>query len=377
MKFIHLSDLHLGKRIMDRSMIEDQRYILGEILDIIVGEKPDAVFIAGDIYDKAVPSAEAVGLFDEFLVKLAELETQVFVISGNHDSPERIAFGGRLMDRSGVHLSPVYDGKVQRTVMEDCYGKINIFMLPFIRPAAVRSLLPERETVTYTDAVSAAIQEMHVNEEERNILITHQFVTGAVICDSEEHSVGGSDNVAASVFSPFDYVALGHIHSPQWVSRESIRYCGTPLKYSLSELKHQKSVTVVNMGEKGSVAISTVPLTPMRDMYSIKGTFDELMSAGAADDDARRRGYMYITLTDEENIPDAIGRLRTLYSNILRIDYDNSRTRLAEGAVQAVQRKNSLEYFEEFFEQRNGRTMSQQQREFVISLLQELEDDRQ
>lgn len=281
------------------------------------------------------------------------------------------------MDRSGVHLSPVYDGKVQRTVMEDCYGKINIFMLPFIRPAAVRSLLPERETVTYTDAVSAAIQEMHVNEEERNILITHQFVTGAVICDSEEHSVGGSDNVAASVFSPFDYVALGHIHSPQWVSRESIRYCGTPLKYSLSELKHQKSVTVVNMGEKGSVAISTVPLTPMRDMYSIKGTFDELMSAGAADDDARRRGYMYITLTDEENIPDAIGRLRTLYSNILRIDYDNSRTRLAEGAVQAVQRKNSLEYFEEFFEQRNGRTMSQQQREFVISLLQELEDDRQ
>ncbi len=377
MKFIHLSDLHLGKRIMDRSMIEDQRYILGEILDIIVGEKPDAVFIAGDIYDKAVPSAEAVGLFDEFLVKLAELETQVFVISGNHDSPERIAFGGRLMDRSGVHLSPVYDGKVRRTVIEDCYGKINIFMLPFIRPAAVRSLLPERETVTYTDAVSAAIQEMHVNEEERNILITHQFVTGAVICDSEEHSVGGSDNVAASVFSPFDYVALGHIHSPQWVSRESIRYCGTPLKYSLSELKHQKSVTVVNMGEKGSVAISTVPLTPMRDMYSIKGTFDELMSAGAADDDARRGGYMYITLTDEENIPDAIGRLRTLYSNILRIDYDNSRTRLAEGAVQAVQRKNSLEYFEEFFEQRNGRTMSQQQREFVISLLQELEDDRQ
>ena len=249
MKFIHLSDLHLGKRIMDRSMIEDQRYILGEILDIIVGEKPDAVFIAGDIYDKAVPSAEAVGLFDEFLVKLAELETQVFVISGNHDSPERIAFGGRLMDRSGVHLSPVYDGKVRRTVIEDCYGKINIFMLPFIRPAAVRSLLPERETVTYTDAVSAAIQEMHVNEEERNILITHQFVTGAVICDSEEHSVGGSDNVAASVFSPFDYVALGHIHSPQWVSRESIRYCGTPLKYSLSELKHQKSVTVVNMGE--------------------------------------------------------------------------------------------------------------------------------
>lgn len=377
MKFIHLSDLHLGKRIMDRSMIEDQRYILREILDIIVGEKPDAVFIAGDIYDKAVPSAEAVGLFDEFLVKLAELETQVFVISGNHDSPERIAFGGRLMDRSGVHLSPVYDGKVRRTVMEDCYGKINIFMLPFIRPAAVRSLLPERETVTYTDAVSAAIQEMHVNEEERNILITHQFVTGAVICDSEEHSVGGSDNVAASVFSPFDYVALGHIHSPQWVSRESIRYCGTPLKYSLSELKHQKSVTVVNMGEKGSVAISTVPLTPMRDMYSIKGTFDELMSAGAVDDDARRSGYVYITLTDEENIPDAIGRLRTLYSNILRIDYDNSRTRLAEGAVQAVQRKNSLEYFEEFFEQRNGRTMSPQQREFVISLLQELEDDRQ
>ena len=253
MKLIHLSDLHLGKRVNEFSMLEDQQYILTEILQIIDREKPDGVMIAGDVYDKSVPSAEAVALLDDFLVRLAKRDLQVFLISGNHDSPERMAFGGRLMAQSGVHLAPVYDGKVSPITLTDNYGPVNLYLLPFLKPAHVRRCFPEREILTYTDALAAAIEAMGVDPAQRNVLVTHQFVTGAARCDSEEISVGGTDNVDVSVFEPFDYVALGHIHGPQQVGRETVRYCGTPLKYSFSEAKHQKSVTVVELGEKGAV----------------------------------------------------------------------------------------------------------------------------
>ena len=250
MKLIHLSDLHLGKRVNEFSMLEDQQYILTEILQIIDREKPDGVMIAGDVYDKSVPSAEAVALLDDFLVRLAKRDLQVFLISGNHDSPERMAFGGRLMAQSGVHLAPVYDGKVSPITLTDEYGPVNLYLLPFLKPAHVRRCFPEREILTYTDALAAAIEAMGVDPAQRNVLVTHQFVTGAARCDSEEISVGGTENVDVSVFGPFDYVALGHIHGPQQVGRETVRYCGTPLKYSFSEAKHQKSVTVVELGEK-------------------------------------------------------------------------------------------------------------------------------
>lgn len=374
MKLIHLSDLHLGKRVNEFSMLEDQQYILTEILQIIDREAPDAVLIAGDVYDKSVPSAEAVGLLDEFLVDLSRRELQVFVISGNHDSPERMAFGGRLMERSGVHLAPVYDGKVRPFALSDGYGPVKVYLLPFVKPSHVRRCFPDREIASYTDALSVAIEAMEVDEAERNVLVTHQFVTGAARCDSEEISVGGTDNVDAAVFAPFDYVALGHIHGPQQVGRETVRYCGTPLKYSFSEAGQQKSVTVVELGEKGSVAVRMVPLTPLRDLAELRGTYQELTFRGFYEGTSYQRDYVHITLTDEEDIPDAVSKLRIIYPNLMKLDYDNQRTRagiVLEGAEDA-QRRSPLELLEEFYEKQNGQPMGQEQRSFARAWMERI-----
>lgn len=373
MKLIHLSDLHLGKRVNEFSMLEDQQYILTEILQIIDQEKPDGVMIAGDVYDKSVPSAEAVALLDDFLVRLAKRDLQVFLISGNHDSPERMAFGGRLMAQSGVHLAPVYDGKVSPITLTDEYGPVNLYLLPFLKPAHVRRCFPEREILTYTDALAAAIEAMGVDTAQRNVLVTHQFVTGAARCDSEEISVGGTDNVDVSVFEPFDYVALGHIHGPQQVGRETVRYCGTPLKYSFSEAKHQKSVTVVELGEKGAVSVRTVPLTPMRDLAELRGTYEELTFRGFYDGTSYPRDYVHITLTDEEDIPDAVSKLRIIYPNLMKLDYDNKRTRagiVLEGTED--QQRSPLELLEEFYEKQNGKPMGEEQRAFAKSLMERI-----
>lgn len=373
MKLIHLSDLHLGKRVNEFSMLEDQQYILTEILQIIDREKPDGVMIAGDVYDKSVPSAEAVALLDDFLVRLAKRDLQVFLISGNHDSPERMAFGGRLMAQSGVHLAPVYDGKVSPITLTDEYGPVNLYLLPFLKPAHVRRCFPEREILTYTDALAAAIEAMGVDPAQRNVLVTHQFVTGAARCDSEEISVGGTENVDVSVFGPFDYVALGHIHGPQQVGRETVRYCGTPLKYSFSEAKHQKSVTVVELGEKGAVSVRTMPLTPMRDLAELRGTYEELTFRGFYDGTSYPRDYVHITLTDEEDIPDAVSKLRIIYPNLMKLDYDNKRTRagiILEGAED--QQRSPLELLEEFYEKQNGQPMGEEQRAFAKSLMERI-----
>ncbi len=374
MKLIHLSDLHLGKRVNEFSMLEDQQYILTEILQIIDREAPDAVLIAGDVYDKSVPSTEAVGLLDEFLVDLSRRELQVFVISGNHDSPERMAFGGRLMERSGVHLAPVYDGKVRPFALSDEYGLVKVYLLPFVKPSHVRRCFPDREIASYTDALSVAIEAMEVDEAERNVLVTHQFVTGAARCDSEEISVGGTDNVDAAVFAPFDYVALGHIHGPQQVGRETVRYCGTPLKYSFSEAGQQKSVTVVELGEKGSVAVRMVPLTPLRDLAELRGTYQELTFRGFYEGTSYQRDYVHITLTDEEDIPDAVSKLRIIYPNLMKLDYDNKRTQagiVLEGAEDA-QRRSPLELLEEFYEKQNGQPMGQEQRSFARAWMERI-----
>ena len=374
MKLIHLSDLHLGKRVNDFSMLEDQQYILAEILQIIDREKPDGVLIAGDVYDKSVPSAEAVALLDDFLVRLSRRELRIFVISGNHDSPERMAFGGRLMERSGVHLAPVYDGRVEPVVLTDEYGPVKLYLLPFVKPSHVRRCFPEREIATYTDAVAAAIEAMGVDTAVRNVLVTHQFVTGAARCDSEELSVGGTDNVDAAVFDPFDYVALGHIHGPQQVGRETVRYCGTPLKYSFSEAGHKKSVTVVELGAKGSVTIRTIPLKPLRDMVELRGTYEELTLRAFYEGTTYPRDYIHITLTDEEDIPDAVGKLRIIYPNLMKLDYDNKRTRAGirlEGA-EDVQQKSPLELLEEFYSNQNGQPMSEEQRAFARDMMERI-----
>lgn len=379
MKLIHLSDLHLGKRVSEFSMLEDQRYILEEILRIIDGERPDAVLIAGDIYDKPVPPAEAVGLFDDFLVRLARRETQVFIISGNHDSPERIAFGARLMDRSGIHLSPVYDGHVEPVALEDEHGTVNIYMLPFLKPAHVRRFFPEEEIDSYTDALRTAVRAMEIDPAARNVLVTHQFVTGAARCDSEDISVGGTDNVDVTAFDGFDYVALGHIHNPQQVVRETVRYCGTPLKYSFSEAGHEKSVTVAELGEKGDISIRTAPLIPLRDMKELRGSYEDLTRRSFYENTTWREDYTHITLTDEEDIPDAVGKLRVIYRNLMKLDYDNRRT-WSGGEILGsgqVEKKSPLELFSELYEKQNNQPMTEEQRAFAAGLIGTIWEDGQ
>ena len=374
MKLIHLSDLHLGKRVNEFSMIDDQRHVLDQILRVIDAERPDAVLIAGDVYDKPVPTAEAVALLDWFLVELSGRQLQVFVISGNHDSAERMAFGGRLMEQSGVHLAPVYDGTVARWTLTDEHGLVHLYLLPFVKPVHVRRCFPEREIETYTDAVAAAVEAMDVDPAARNVLVTHQFVTGAARCESEEVSVGGADNVDASVFDGFDYVALGHLHGPQTVGRETVRYCGTPLKYSFSEAHHKKSVTVVELGEKGTVAVRTVPLTPRRDLVELRGAYEEVTRRDFYEGNGYQDSYVHITLTDEEDVPDALGKLRLIYPYLMKLDYDNQRTHATgvgdEGGD--LQRKSPMELLEEFYELQNGQPMGQEQRQFAQQLMERI-----
>ena len=388
MKFLHTADLHIGKSICEHSMLDEQRHILASILEAVRGEKPDALLIAGDVYDKSVPSAEAVAVLDDFLVRLSETGTKVFVLSGNHDSAERIAFGGRLMEDRGVHMSPVYSGEFAPVTLQDEFGEVDVWMLPFVRPATVRACLgsdEERDQVTdYTSAMRMAIAQMHFTEGRRNVLLAHQFVTGAERCDSEEN-VGGLDNVDASVFDGFDYVALGHIHKPQDVAKDAVgngrvRYSGTPLKYSLSEANHKKSLTVVELAGKSAdglagIEVREIPLTPKHDVREIKGTFAELVSPefqrrqlaeGLKLDD-----FVYVKLTDENDVPDAVLKLRGIYPNLMMLDYDNERTRNQHITVGAgkVEQKTPMELFGEFFSDMTNRELNEEEREFVQGII--------
>lgn len=372
MKFIHLSDLHLGIRVNDFSMSEDQRYILDRILDIIDSEAPDGIIIAGDIYDKSMPPAEAVAMFDDFISSIAERKIKTFIISGNHDSAERIAFGSRIMNAGGIYLSPVYNGDIKPVVMEDEYGAVNIYMLPFVRPSAVRAFYPDDDTDSYSSAVETAVKHMNADFSQRNIIITHQFVTGAVRSDSEDISVGGTDNVSADIFADFDYTALGHIHKPQNIG--SVRYCGTPLKYSFSEAKQDKSVTVIELGKKGYVNVRTVKLIPLRDMTELKGSYEELMKKSFYDDTGYTEDYVHITLTDENDIPDAVSKLRLVYHRLMKMDYDNARTKkqsIIEGMTSARE-ADPEKLFGEFFESQNNVPMNDEQAAFVSGIIKEV-----
>lgn len=373
MKFIHLSDLHLGKRVNEFSMIEDQKYILIQTINIIDEEKPDAVIIAGDIYDKSIPSEEAMLLFDDFLLRLSKRNISVFVISGNHDSSVRLSDHSKLIENQGIYLSPVYDGTLKPVSMEDEYGEINVYMLPFIKPVVVKQYFSDEEILSYTDAARAAIKHMNVDCSKRNVLVAHQFVLGATTCESEEHIVGGLDSVSSDVFDCFDYVALGHIHGKQYIGRETVRYCGTLLKYSFSEKNHVKSVTVVDIKEKGNIDIREVMLTPKRDLREIKGSYEDITNRknyeGTNVDD-----YVHIVLTDEEDVIDAIGKLRTIYPNIMKLSYDNKRTRennvLTEAG--AIEEKSPLELFEDFYSMQNNVSMSPWQTDYVKELIEEI-----
>lgn len=378
MKFVHLSDLHIGKRVNEVSLIEEQKYILDKICGIIGTCRPDAVIIAGDVYDKQVPSAEAVMLFDDFLVKLSALAPHTFIISGNHDSAERNAFGARLMGSMGIHMSPVYNGHISPVTISDEWGKVHFHMLPYIRPAQVRHFLDEEEKAgisTYDSAVRKAIEKMEIDPNERNILITHQFVTGSARTESEDINVGGLDNVDADAFSPFSYVALGHLHRPQDCTDIRIRYCGSPLKYSFSEVGDQKSVTVVTMDGKGRIERELIPLKPLRDWHDIRGTYEEVTARDFYSGTAFQEDFVRITLTDEQDIPDAVGKLRSIYHNLMELRYDNKRTRAGMTAVSAasdVDKKSPLELFKELYEKQNADSMSPEQEEYMKRMIENI-----
>lgn len=407
MKLLHLSDLHLGRRMDNIPLIEDQKYILDRILAIVKDEQPDCIIIAGDVYDRPVPPVDAVELFDDFLVRLADLKQQVFIIAGNHDSAERLSFGGRLIDGSGIHFAPVYDGVCKPHVLQDEFGPVEIYLLPFLKPAHVRRFFEDEEIATYTDAMRVAVENMlrdSANEDSgarggeaagdkkvRRILVTHQFVTGAALSDSEEITVGGTDNVDASVFDAFDYVALGHIHRPQDIGGGGrIRYCGTPLKYSFSEASHEKSVTVAELGApaasagktgdgsgKCELSVRTVGLAPLREMRELKGSYEEVTAKKFYDGTSYREDFVHITLTDEEDVPDAFAKLQVIYRNLMKLSYDNRRTRHKAESFDsgALPQRTPEEHFGDFFLRQNGMELSQEQADFVKDLIEKVWGD--
>ncbi|HZJ56970.1 MAG TPA: exonuclease SbcCD subunit D [Clostridia bacterium] len=367
MKILHIADLHIGKRVNGFSMIEDQEHILDEILRITREEEPGAVLMAGDIYDKSQPSAEAVELLDEFLTRLTSLGQPVFIISGNHDSPERLSFGSRIMQSNGLHIAGVFDGSLEKMTLEDEHGIINIYMLPFIKPAMVRPFF-EEPIESYEEAVKTVISASSVNADERNILVAHQFVISGMKqpqqSDSEAISVGGLDHVDASVFDDFDYVALGHLHGPQPMGQDWIRYAGSPLKYSFSEARHTKSMTMVELGGKGEISIEQIPLAPLRDLRQIKGPIKELISVGSEDAEGAM-DYIHAILTDEEEIYDAIGQLRQVYPNLMALDLENSRTQqVYDSEVLAASdsaEKDPLDLFSEFYQIQNNNDLTREE----------------
>lgn len=376
MRFLHLADLHIGKRVNGFSMIEDQKFVFEQVYNVIENEKIDGIIMAGDIYDKPVPSAEAVKLFDEMLTRLVSINLPIFVISGNHDSAERIGFGSDILSAAKVYMSRVYNGNLQKIELEDDYGKINVYLLPFIKPATVKNIYKEAEIKDYDDALEYVLSQEKIDETKRNVIVSHQFVTGAMRSESEEVSVGGLDNVSVENYEAFDYVALGHIHRAQQMGRESARYAGTLIKYSFSEEKHNKSMTIVDLKEKGNIEIKEIPVKPLHDLKTIKGKFSKITSEEFYKE-LKKEDYYRAVLTDEDDILNAIGKLKSIYPNLMSMEYDNTRTRSYSVVdnVETVEAKSPLDYFEEFFEKQNGRKMSEKQRNYLLEILGEAREE--
>lgn len=360
MRLLHIADLHIGKHVNEFNLIEDQKFILDQILKIVENTEPSGILIAGDIYDKSQPPAEAVELLDEFLTSLVAIGQQIFLISGNHDSPERLGFGSRIMDKNGLHIAGVFDGKIHSLSLEDEYGEAAVYLLPFLKPAIVRPFF-EQKIDTYDDAVRAVVSAAEIDQQKRNIIIAHQFITSGMQTpertDSESVSAGGLDSVDVSAFERFDYVALGHLHSPQKIGRDTARYAGSPLKYSFSETRQHKSVTILELKRKGEIDIRFIPLISLHDMREIKGPLRELLKAGQEDADGSE-DYIHAILTDEEEIYDAIGQLRQIYPNLMCLDFENSRSRQPlyskTAASGDVAQKSPLELFSEFYQIQNN-----------------------
>lgn len=373
MKFFHLSDLHLGKMVHGYSMLEEQAHILSVILGLADQERPDCLLIAGDVFDRSVAPAQALKLLDDFLVALSERGIPVFLIAGNHDSPERLSFAASLMAPSGIHIAPAYDGRVAVHSLADAHGPVDVVLLPFLRPAQVRKAFPEARVDSWTDAIRTALSPVPRKPGRRRVLVAHQFVTGGQTSESEEFSVGGADNVDASVFSGFDYVALGHLHRPQAMGAQHIRYAGSPLAYSFSEAGQEKSLTVVEMDAGGQTEVRSLPLIPMRRLVQIRGSYEDVTRKSFYDG-LNLENYYRITLTDQEDQPGAIQKLRLIYPRVMLLDYDNLRTRggVSLEAIENLEAHSPLELFERLFAAQNGQPLSQEQRDYLGSAIRKI-----
>ncbi len=386
MKLLHLADLHIGKRVYEYSMLEEQKSALLQAFQMAKEHQVDAVLIAGDVYDKNIPTIEGVKLFDTFLTALKQKNIPTFIISGNHDSAERLSFGRHLFEKSQIYLSGTYEEEIFKKTLTDEFGDVDIYLLPFLKPQQIEVAEGEEKPKDYTEAIRLVLGRLNINKNNRNILLAHQFVGGGSAdptrTDSETQSVGGVDMVDYRVFDVFDYVALGHLHGAQHVGREEVRYAGSPVKYSFSESRQEKSATLITLGKKRSetapeakdttITIQKLPFTPVHDMREIKGTLAQLTSPEIlAESDCN--DYLHITLTDEEEIYDVFGKLRAVYPNVMALDFDNKRTRAAgaEALTGAVMKeKSTMELFREFFEKQTGNSLSPMQEQIMTDIIE-------
>ncbi len=377
MKFFHISDLHIGKKLREMDITKDQEHILNEIIEMADEHEPDAVLIAGDVYDRSVPPAHALNLLDNFITRLESRDIRVFIVSGNHDSPDRLQFAKGILEKNNIHIAGTFNGQVEKVELRDEYGPINIYLLPFIKPSIVSNFYKKETIDSYEKAFRLVIDGTDINTKERNVLISHQFVTNAgaepEASESESIRIGGLDNIDVSAFDPFDYVALGHIHRPQKVGRETVRYCGTPLKYSFSEHNHKKSVSLIEIKEKDDISITKLPLNPIRDMRIIKDTLENLLHS--EEYTKYREDFIYAIVTDEEDVFDPIGQLRSVYKYVLLLEIENTKSQYVDNDIAYsidVKKKDPLELFQEFYFNQKNEEMTESQEKILIEILDEL-----
>ncbi|MBS5854507.1 MAG: exonuclease SbcCD subunit D [Clostridium sp.] len=383
MKILHLADLHLGKILQEQSLIEDQEYMLKEIINIIKVEKVQVLLISGDVYDRSVPPTEAVNLLDDFLKTLIkELKIKVFIISGNHDSKDRLGFGNKIFEDEGLYIESRYTGILKKVKLEDKYGPLNIYMLPFIKPVEVKKFFEDDLENNYDLAINKIIEKEEIDKSERNIIMVHQFVTAGNVkperTESEVLSLGGIENVDVSNFKSFDYVAIGHVHRPQKIGRDTARYAGTILKYSFSEINHNKSIPIIDIKEKGNITINLLPLKPLRDMREIKGPIEELIKEENYKE-GNLEDYIKAIITNEEPVYDAIGKIKKIYPNTLKLEIQNSKTinKNEEQNInlEELKKKSELELFSDFYKLQNNLELNEEQKEIVKNIISEVKHE--
>lgn len=380
MRILHLADLHLGKILQEQPLIEDQKYMLEEIIKKVQEENIEIILISGDIYDRSIPQTDAVDMLDYFLNKLIkDLKKQVFIISGNHDSKERLGFGNKIFENDGLYISSKYEGQIKKVELQDEYGKLNIYLLPFIKPVEVKKYF-EDEILSYDETIKKIIEKENIDETQRNIILTHQFVTciGEEVerTDSETISLGGIDNVDISNYDKFDYVAIGHVHRPQRIGRDTARYAGTMLKYSFSEVNHKKTIPIIDFKEKGNINIKLVELTPLRDMREIKGPIEELTKKENYKN-TNTEDYIKAIITNEEPVYDAIGQIRKIYPNVLKLEIQNSKSSVSqndekEKELQNIKNKSEVELFNEFYKFQNYTELNDEQTQVIENIVKEI-----